>query len=219
MHIFKTRSITIILFLFTASINANAQFIRGEDYTKNINYTRNYVPIESDAIHKGEMNDKKKEHAAKMKKFNEINDKAFQSFLDSNFTKSIDLFTQLLAIDDKNYDAYYFRALSNFNLKNYKNSLNDFNKCIHYSYIFIENFIPINIQPEEDLNFNQISSQIKRVNRINPNFAQMYLSRGMSKFELQDEVGAKLDWLKSKKLKNKKAKKYIKKYVKKVKVK
>jgi hypothetical protein len=47
----------------------------------------------------------------------------------------------------------------------------------------------------------------------------MYLSRGMSKFELQDEVGAKLDWLKSKKLKNKQAKKYIKKYVKKVKVK
>lgn len=218
MHILTTRSISLITFLFLAIINANAQFIKGEDYTKNINYTRNYAPIESDAIHKGEMNDKKKEHEAKMKKFNEINDKAFQSFLDSNFTKSADLFTQLLAIDENNYDAYYFRALSKFNLKDYKASLNDYNNCIRLSYIYMENFFSLNLQLDEELNFNQISAQIKRVNRINPNFAQMYLSRGMAKLELEDKIGAKMDWLKAKKLKNKQAKKHIKKYVKKVKV-
>jgi len=217
--IFSNRIVSIVLFFLLSVLGANAQFIRGEDYTKNINYTRNYVPIESDAIQKGEMNAKKLEHAAKMKKFNEINDKAFQSFLDSNFTKSADLFTQLLAIDENNYDAYYFRALSKFNLKDYKASLNDYNNCIRLSYIYMENFFSLNLQLDEELNFNQISAQIKRVNRINPNFAQMYLSRGMAKLELEDKVGAKMDWLKAKKLKNKQAKKHIKKYVKKVKVK
>lgn len=105
--IFTNRIVSIILLLLTCVFGANAQFIRGEDYSKNINYTRNYIPVESDALVKGDMNAKKLEHAAKMKKFNEINDKAFQSFLDSNFTKSADLFTQLLAIDENNYDAYY----------------------------------------------------------------------------------------------------------------
>jgi tetratricopeptide (TPR) repeat protein len=218
MTIFKNQNLSLIIILLIIGLNATAQFIRGEDYTKNINYTRNYVPVESDAVHKGDMNAKKLEHAAKMKKFNELNDKAFQNFLDSNFSKSAELFTQLLAIDENNFDAYYFRALSKFYLKDYKESLSDYNQCIRLSYLYIENFIPIKIQSDEELNFNQISSQIKRINRINPNFAQMYLSRGMTKLELQDEVGAKLDWLKSKKLKNKKAKKYIKKHVKKVKV-
>lgn len=217
--IFTNRIVSIILLLLTCVFGANAQFIRGEDYSKNINYTRNYIPVESDALVKGDMNAKKLEHAAKMKKFNEINDKAFQSFLDSNFTKSADLFTQLLAIDENNYDAYYFRALTKFNLKDYKASLSDYNQCIRLSYIYMENFFSLNLQLDEELNFNQISAQIKRVNRINPNFAQMYLSRGMAKLELEDKVGAKMDWLKAKKLKNKQAKKHIKKYVKKVKVK
>ena len=153
--IFTNYIVSIILLLLTCVFGANAQFIRGEDYTKNINYTRSYIPVESDALVKGDMNAKKLEHAAKMKKFNEINDKAFQSFLESNFTKSADLFTQLLAIDENNYDAYYFRALSKFNLKDYKASLSDYNQCIRLSYIYMENFFSLNLQLDEELNFNQ----------------------------------------------------------------
>lgn len=55
----------------------------------------------------------------------------------------------MLAIDTNDFDAYYFRALTKFNLSDYNGALIDYNRCIQLSYRYIENFIPFTIHSQE----------------------------------------------------------------------
>lgn len=47
-----------------------------------------------------------------------------------DYKNSLDIANQLIAIDDKDADYFYYRALSYYRLKNYKNAILDLNKVI-----------------------------------------------------------------------------------------
>lgn len=59
---------------------AQDQFIRGEDYSKNINYVRHYIPNNLDAVNNKELQANRLEYIENQKKYKEFSEKAYQFF-------------------------------------------------------------------------------------------------------------------------------------------
>lgn len=205
----KLSLLSLFLILF---LNSFSQFNRGDVITKNINYTRHYVPNTKDFSGNDSLDNLRTKEIAKQNKINELYQKAMTNFSNANYKESIESYDEIIKLDSNDFDAYYNRALCKDALKNYQGAIEDYTKAIKYSFNYYQFFFYIDYSSDEDYNFNELLNYRERAVKINPYFSKAFFKRGLAKYNLNDIEGAELDWKKVKKLKDKEAKKLIKKY-------
>jgi tetratricopeptide (TPR) repeat protein len=64
--------------------------------------------------------------------FSQANKLLRQGLKSTNYNEQIELFTQVIELDKKNLDAYFYRGLANYNLQDYTGAILDYTKIIFY---------------------------------------------------------------------------------------
>src|SRR5690606_25493474 len=64
--------------------------------------------------------------------FGQANKILRQGLKSTNFNEQIELFTQVIQLEPKNLDAYFYRGLAKYNLGEYNGAILDYTKVIFY---------------------------------------------------------------------------------------
>lgn len=64
--------------------------------------------------------------------FSQANKLLRQGLKSTNYNEQIELFTQVIELDQKNLDAYFYRGLAKFNIEDYNGAILDYTKVIFY---------------------------------------------------------------------------------------
>ena len=64
--------------------------------------------------------------------FSQANKLLRQGLKSTNYNEQIELFTQVIDLDQKNLDAYFYRGLAKYNLQDYTGAILDYTKVIFY---------------------------------------------------------------------------------------
>jgi len=64
--------------------------------------------------------------------FSQANKLLRQGLKSTNYNEQIELFTQVIELDKKNLDAYFYRGLAKYNLQDYTGAILDYTKVIFY---------------------------------------------------------------------------------------
>ena len=123
--------------------------------------------------------------------------KGIELYDNGNLSGAIINWTIVLAINSKDPNAYYSRAIVKNELYMWKSAIQDYNKAIEMAPDFTEAIVNRGTVKDENGDYEGAIVDYNLALSIDPSYAMAYFNRGNTKFNISDKKGACEDWKKA----------------------
>lgn len=107
---------------------------------------------------------------------------AHRAMSQSNFRQAIDLMTMLIEVDDKDYEAYFTRAIAKYNMNDIMGADIDFSSAINLNKAYAQAYQYRAIVRSMMGNYNDALNDFQRAIDVRPDITGSYYSRGVTYF-------------------------------------
>jgi len=113
-----------------------------------------------------------------------------QAIMSNEYPRAIELFNQVISVRPDLYEPYFLRAISKYNLGDYKGAEQDLSAAINIKPNYPEALLYRGICRERMMNFNDAINDFDRALKLEPYNAEIYVSKAFTKSMMQEHSAA-----------------------------
>jgi tetratricopeptide (TPR) repeat protein len=113
-----------------------------------------------------------------------------QAIMSNEYPRAIELFNQVISVRPDLFEPYFLRAISKYNLGDYKGAEQDLSAAIQIKPNYPEALLYRGICRERMMNFNDAISDFDRALKLEPYNAEIYVSKAFTKSMMEEHSAA-----------------------------